>query len=108
MPFAYRGTLRLAVLSLSLICTASAQSQSSSSVPNSPPTSAGQNSTDEAALRALVEAFFNTWAAKDLDGFLHLWSAKSPELEARKQSTSALFGSSEKIEVRDLVLDKLK
>ena len=61
-----------------------------------------QNSTDGAAIRTLAEAFYKTWAAKDLDGFLSLWSAKAPELEARKKATGALYAGSERIELSDL------
>lgn len=63
-----------------------------------------QNTADETALRALVEAYFNTLSAKDLDGFLKLWSKKSPELESRTQATRKLFTDYEKIEVKNLTV----
>src|SRR5262245_17256866 len=60
-----------------------------------------QNSSDEAAIRTIAEAFYKTWAAKDLDGFLSLWSAKAPEPEARKKAAVELYAVSERIEVSD-------
>src|SRR5262245_57031850 len=70
--------------------------------------SVAQSSAAEAALRALAETFFNTWAAKDLDEFLRLWSAKAPELEARRKATQALFASGDKIELRGLTIRSVK
>jgi CHAT domain-containing protein len=45
----------------------------------------------------VAEKYFVLYAAKDLDGLISLWSANSPELEARKKSAAELFASSEKI-----------
>ncbi|MFN3422843.1 MAG: tetratricopeptide repeat protein, partial [Armatimonadota bacterium] len=39
---------------------------------------------EEAALKALVERFFDAYAKRDLDGFMRLWSEKSPDYEFRK------------------------
>ncbi len=64
--------------------------------------------TDEAALRTLAERFFNTWAAKDPDGFLRLWSAQAPERAAREKATRELFNSSSKIEVSQLLVRKVQ
>src|SRR5262245_43917998 len=69
---------------------------------------APQHSADETALRALAEAYFHTWAAKDLDGFLRLWSDKSTELEARRKGAQELFAGSEKIELRNLTIRAVK
>src|SRR5262245_40969928 len=63
-----------------------------------------RQSTDENELRVLADAFFKTWAAKDIDGFLRLWSAKSPELEASRKLASELFANSGKIEVNNLLV----
>src|SRR5262245_40456391 len=92
----------LLVLSLSFNVSATAPFQSSSHA------SATQNSTEEPALRALAESFYNTWAAKDLDGFLRLWSAKSPELEARQKSSADLFANSARIEVSGLLFRQFR
>ncbi|MGH9843752.1 MAG: tetratricopeptide repeat protein [Blastocatellia bacterium] len=67
-----------------------------------------QNSADETALRALAEAFFKTWAAKDLDGFLRLWSARSPELEARRKADREFFANSDQVELRGLTIRAVK
>ena len=63
--------------------------------------------SNDAALRALVEEFYGSYAKKDLDGFLRLWSAKSPELAARRETMQKLFVDNEKIEVKGLVIRKL-
>jgi CHAT domain-containing protein len=63
---------------------------------------------EEAALRTLAEQFFNNWAAKDLDGFLRLWSAQSPELTAREKATRELFAASAKLEVSQLRVRKVQ
>ena len=49
--------------------------------------------SDEADLRALVERFFAAYAQKDLDGFMALWSEKSPEFAARKQTMPQRFAA---------------
>jgi CHAT domain-containing protein len=67
-----------------------------------------RQSADETALRALAEAFYKTWAAKDLDGYLRWWSARSPELEARKKVAAELFAASEKIELKSLTVRQIK
>jgi CHAT domain-containing protein/Tfp pilus assembly protein PilF len=56
----------------------------------------------EADLRALAQEFYAACARKDLDGFLRLWSAKSPELASRRAATQKLFADHEKIEVKGL------
>lgn len=63
--------------------------------------------SDDAALRALVEEFYGSYAKKDLDGFLRLWSAKSPEFAARRETTRKLFTGLEKIEVKGVVIRKI-
>ena len=60
------------------------------------------STVDEADLRALAQEFYAACARKDLDGFLRLWSAKSPELASRRTATQKLFADHEKIEVKGL------
>ena len=72
--------------------------------PRTRPTTA----SEDAALRALVEEFYGRYAKKDLDGFLRLWSAKSPELAARREAMQKLFVDHEKIEVKGLVIRQLE
>ncbi|MBO0863143.1 MAG: hypothetical protein J2P21_32545, partial [Chloracidobacterium sp.] len=73
MSSAFRISSLSLTLSLSLICSAYSQSQSPSSRPG---VALG---SDESDLRALTEAFYQTWAAKDLNGWLRLWSSQAPE-----------------------------
>ena len=101
MSFALRISLCFLASGLTFISPTLAQSQSA------PPATAAQYSTDEAALRSLAESFFFTWTAKDLDGFLRLWTPKSPDLESRKQETKKLFVDHEKIEVKIVTVYKV-
>src|SRR5262249_39182275 len=65
------------------------------------------SAADDAALRALAQELYADYAKKDLDGFLRLWSAKSPEFAARRQTMQKLFADHEKIEVKNLALHKI-
>jgi len=91
MSFALHVSLCLLAFNLNFISPALSQSQPASFTP------AAQHSSDESALRALAEAFFRAWAAKDLDDWLRLWSAQAPELEARQKATTELFTTSARI-----------
>src|SRR5262245_9132569 len=102
MSFTLRLSLCLLYLSLSFISPAPAQSLPASFAP------AERHSADEAALRALAEAFFRAWSAKDLDSYLGLWSAKAPELEAHKKYLRSLFSRIERIEASDLTAHKIE
>jgi CHAT domain-containing protein/Tfp pilus assembly protein PilF len=66
------------------------------------------STADEADLRALAQEFYAACARKDLDGFLRLWSAKSPELASRRAATQKLFADHEKIEVKGLAPLKIE
>ncbi len=87
MSFTIRLSLCFLALSLSLINPALAQSQSSSTGPNSPRSSA------ETAVRAGVEQYFTLYAAKDLDGLMSLWSEKSPDYASHKQNLQRQFAT---------------
>src|SRR5262249_47163257 len=102
MSFTLGVSLCLLTLSLNFINPALAQPQSA------PSALVTRDSADETALRALAEAYFHAWAAKDLDGFLSLWSDKSTELEARRKGAQELFAGSEKIELRNLTIRAVK
>jgi CHAT domain-containing protein len=102
MSFAFRASLCFLALSFNFVSLALAQSRPAPSTP------AAKHSDDESSLRALAEAFFGGWAARDLDGFLRLWSAQSPELEARRKKTQELFAGSERIELRGLAIRAVK
>src|SRR5215470_8987334 len=87
MSFTIRLSLCFLALSLSLINPALAQSQSSSTGPNSPRSSA------ESAVRAGVEQYFALYAAKDLGGLMSLWSEKSPDYASLKQNFQREFAT---------------
>lgn len=61
---------------------------------------------DEAALRALAQEFYAAYSKKDLDGFLRLRSAKSPEIAVRRKTMQKLFADHEKIDVNSLAIRK--
>ncbi|MBO0862963.1 MAG: CHAT domain-containing protein, partial [Chloracidobacterium sp.] len=88
-------------LSLSLICSAYSQSQSPSSRPG---VALG---SDESDLRALTEAFYQTWAAKDLNGWLRLWSSQAPEPEARQKVTAELYANTAMITLKSLAVRRV-
>jgi CHAT domain-containing protein/tetratricopeptide (TPR) repeat protein len=83
MSFAFR--VLLCLLALSFIRPILTQSQSSSSFPNSSPSSA------EPALRAVVEKYFALYTGKDLDGLMSLWSEKSPDYASIKENLQRQF-----------------
>jgi hypothetical protein len=97
MRFAHRG--RLCSVILVCLCFASVRAHEESRTQPS--------AADNTALRALVEEFYGSYAKKDLDGFLRLWSARSPELTARREAMQKLFVDNEKIEVKGLVIRKM-
>ena len=69
------------------------------------PSRAGAAQTpDEGALRPLAEEFYARYANEDLDGFISLWSASSPERAARQQAAEKFFASHEKVAVSDLTI----
>ncbi|MBI1762381.1 MAG: tetratricopeptide repeat protein [Acidobacteria bacterium] len=67
-----------------------------------------QSSADEAALRTGAESFFKTWTAKDVDGFLRLWSAQAPELEARRKADAELFASGARLVLKSFAVGQIK
>src|SRR5258708_7231896 len=65
-------------------------------------------SADDAADRkAVAERLFAAYAKKDLDGFMALWSAKSPDLAPRRQTMQQVFAATDKIEVKSLAIRKV-
>ena len=91
-----RATLRL---SLILIVTLWSQ-----------PLNHAQNNSSEAetALRRIVDELFATYAREDIEGYLKHWSAKSPDLAARRKELQHLFTANDKIEVKSLSISKVK
>jgi tetratricopeptide (TPR) repeat protein len=99
MRSSYPDLLRGVTLACLLFFSASAQDGSRTPRPAA--------TAGEAALRALAEEFYTAYSKKDLDGFLQLWSAKAPELAARRQAMQRLFADHEKIEVKGIVIRKM-
>ena len=64
--------------------------------------------TDDAAVRAIAEQFFAAYARKDLDGFIKLWSAKSPGLELRRKVVAERFAGTDKIELKSLAISSVR
>ena len=65
-----------------------------------PPASA--QSSDEAALRALVDKFYLTFQKKDLDGLMSLWCEQCPERAPARRGLRRTFVADERIEVGGL------
>src|SRR5713101_8952893 len=69
---------------------------------------AGQEaSPDEAQLRAVVSRYFDLFAKRDLDDLLKQWSAKAPDLEARRKELQQAFAANDHVELRNLTIRKL-
>lgn len=97
MRFAHRGRLCSVILVCILLSSVSAHDESRRQ----------PSAADNAALRALVHEFYGSYAKKDLDGFLRLWSARSPELATRRETIQKLFADHEKIEIKGLVIRQM-
>jgi CHAT domain-containing protein/tetratricopeptide (TPR) repeat protein len=87
MSSAFRRSSLSLALSLSLICPAFSQDQSSSA----PPTVA--RLPVEADLRAVVEKYFTLYAGKNLEGLMNLWSEKSPDYASLKRDLQGQFAA---------------
>ena len=68
------------------------------------PLNYAQNNASEAetTLRRIVDELFATYAREDIEGYLKHWSAKSPDLTARRKELQDLFTANDKIEVKSL------
>jgi CHAT domain-containing protein/Tfp pilus assembly protein PilF len=100
MPFKFDGRLRSLALSLCLVNSVLAQSQSASSG------SGASQSSAESDMRAVAEKYFASYGAKDLDGLMSLWSGKSPDYASLKQNLQRQF-STEDSSFRDLVFSRV-
>ena len=52
----------------------------------------------EAVLRPLAGEFFGRYAGEDLEAFMTLWSAESPEREARRRAAEKFFAAAASVE----------
>lgn len=64
-------------------------------------------SDEEAAVRALVERYFEAWQKEDLDAATGLWSQKSPDFAGGKSRLQSVFSANDQIEVKNLQLRRL-
>lgn len=64
-------------------------------------------STDETAVRALVESFFVAYQKEDLTGIESLLSARSPDLAATKQRIQKVFTETEQLDIKGPTIRKL-
>jgi CHAT domain-containing protein/tetratricopeptide (TPR) repeat protein len=62
---------------------------------------------EQATVRRVAEQFFAAFQQKDLPSVMALWSEKSPDLAAGRQSIQQAFATYHKIEVKSLSLNKV-
>ena len=74
-----------------------------------PSNHAQKNSPDtETSLRAVVDELFAAFAREDIEGYMKLWSAKSPDLASRRKVVQDLLAANDRIEVKSLSISKVK
>jgi CHAT domain-containing protein/lipopolysaccharide biosynthesis regulator YciM/ketosteroid isomerase-like protein len=71
------------------------------------PTQASAQNDDQATVRHIVEQFFAAFQQADLPGVMALWSEKTPDLAAGRQSIQQTFASYRQIKVESLRLNKI-
>src|SRR6267378_6248048 len=71
----------------------------------SPVSASAQN--DDQAVRRVVEQLFAAFQREDLASVMGLWSERSPDLVANRQSMQQTFASYRKIELKSLSVDKI-
>ena len=92
MSFAFRASLCLVALSLNLVNSAPAQSQSSSSDPKAHSSIySSPQSSDEETIRAGVEKYGLAIASGDLEAMRRLWNPQSRHLAPRLRLYQGLF-----------------
>lgn len=62
---------------------------------------------DDPAWRDVVTSYFLTYAKKDIEGVLSLWSGQSPQLASQRKALSETFAAYEKIELKDVAVRKV-
>ena len=74
-----------------------------------PSNHAQKNSLDtETTLRSLIDELFVAYASEDVEGYMKLWSAKAPDLEARRKALQDFFTANDKIEAKSVAIRKVK
>src|SRR5215470_18090670 len=93
--------LRVALLVAAFYCSAPAQDNSGSLQ------TASARPEDDGALRKLASEYYLTYSRKDLEGFLSLWSQKSPGFASRKDEVEESFRASKEIEKKRITVRSL-
>lgn len=62
---------------------------------------------NDPAWRDVVTSYFHTYANKDIEGVLSLWSGQSPELATQRKALGETFATYEKIELKDVTLRRV-
>ena len=70
------------------------------------PLASPAQSADETALRQLVERFFAAYQSGDIGGLMALWSEKSPNFAAAKQTFQQTFEAN-KLELKSLTFGRI-
>src|SRR5687768_6127422 len=70
--------------------------------------SRAQDSTDEAAIRRLVERLFDAYQKKDIEGVMACWSVSSPMFADFKQFLQTDFTLSEETQFVNVILTRWK
>ena len=68
----------------------------------------GRTAEPDDEVRQLVQRYFALYAAKDLDGFMALWSDQSPDYASRKQTMKRIFAETGDIKVKELAIVKVE
>lgn len=63
---------------------------------------ADSQTSDEAALRSLIDKYFAAFAGEDANSLAQLWSQKSPDFEPAMKSLKGIFAALDRIEAREL------
>ncbi|HXD32561.1 MAG TPA: CHAT domain-containing protein [Pyrinomonadaceae bacterium] len=71
------------------------------------PVNARAQNDDQAAVRRVVEQLFAALQREDLAGVMALWSEKSPDLNANRESMQQTFANYRSVEVKSLNLNKI-
>jgi len=90
-----RPALRLSLILVAALCV-----QPFNHAQNNPP-------DIESSLRSVVDELFAAYAKEDIDGYMKLWSPKSPDVEVRRKALQELFSANDKIELKSLSIGKV-
>ena len=64
----------------------------------------GRAAEPVAEARQIVQRYFALYAAKDLDGFMALWSSQAPDYKSRKQTMQRIFAETGDIQLKELTV----